>query len=174
MGAERMTSPHDAREFRDALGHFASGVTVVAGIDAGAPAGFTCQSFSSVSIDPPLVSFSVMRESTTYPGIRASGSFAVSVLADGQHEIARQFARRGTDKWAGIDWSPAASGNPVLADALIWADCTLWAEYDAGDHLIVVGEVRELGYGTSTLPLLFFRGAFHSLHSPSPAVETTR
>ena len=107
----------DARRFRDTLGHYASGITIVSGTEDGAPIGFTCQSFYSVSVDPPLVSFSVMKTSTTYPRIAADGKFAVNVLAHDQRAVSNQFARKGTDKWAGIDWSPAASGNPIT-DAL--------------------------------------------------------
>ena len=111
--------PFSPRQFRDTLGHYASGITIVSGIDDGEPIGFTCQSFFSVSIEPPLISFSVMKTSTTYPRIAATGRFAVNVLAHDQHTIANQFARSGTDKWAGVAWNPAASGNPIIADTLI-------------------------------------------------------
>ncbi|MDX2376703.1 flavin reductase family protein [Microbacterium sp. LRZ72] len=164
---ESITAPTaiEARAFRDTLGHFASGITVVSGIEGGDPVGFTCQSFASVSIEPPLVSFTVMRTSTTYPRIAATGSFAVNVLAHDQHAVSDQFARSGTDKWAGIAWQPAASGNPIIDDTLMWVDCRLWAEYEAGDHLIVVGEVVEMspidGHGGE--PLLYFKGAYRHL-----------
>ena len=157
----------DARRFRDTLGHYASGITIVSGIEDGAPVGFTCQSFYSVSVDPPLVSFSVMKTSTTYPRIAADGKFAVNVLAHDQHAVSNQFARKGTDKWAGIDWSPAASGNPVIADTLMWVDCEIWAEHEAGDHLIVIGKVVEMSpaewHERDTEPLLYFKGAYRHL-----------
>jgi 3-hydroxy-9,10-secoandrosta-1,3,5(10)-triene-9,17-dione monooxygenase reductase component len=158
-------TPIDARLFRDTLGHYASGITVVSGLESGEPVGFTCQSFYSVSIDPPLVSFSVMRTSTTYPRIAASGRFAVNVLAHDQHHVSNQFARKGTDKWAGIEWSPAVSGNPVIHDTLMWVDCEMWAEHEAGDHLIVIGKVVEMSpvEWHTREPLLYFKGAYRHL-----------
>jgi flavin reductase (DIM6/NTAB) family NADH-FMN oxidoreductase RutF len=155
----------DPRHFRDMLGHYASGITVVTGIEESEPVGFTCQSFYSVSIDPPLVSFSVMRTSTTYPRIARHGKFAINVLAHDQGWISTQFARTGTDKWAGISWETAASGNPVIADTLMWVDCELWAEHEAGDHLIVIGRVVEMCpvERCKHEPLLFFKGAYRHL-----------
>jgi 3-hydroxy-9,10-secoandrosta-1,3,5(10)-triene-9,17-dione monooxygenase reductase component len=166
-----MTSPQhppaaiDQRALRDALGHFASGVTVISGVDDEGPVGFTCQSFYSVSMDPPLVSFSVMKTSTTYPRIRDTGRFAVNVLSRDQHDVSSQFARKGADKWAGVSWEPTTSGNPAILDSLMWIDCEIWAEHEAGDHLIVIGRVVE----TSPVewhrsePLLFFKGAYRHL-----------
>lgn len=155
----------DPRRFRDTLGHYASGITIVAGVCDDGPAGFTCQSFYSVSIEPPLVSFSVMRTSTTYPRIAATGRFAVNVLAEHQHGVSSQFARSGTDKWAGISWRPAASGNPVIEETLMWVDCETWAEHEAGDHLIVIGRVVEMNPPDwhSGEPLVFYKGRYRSL-----------
>ncbi|MFL2000355.1 MULTISPECIES: flavin reductase family protein [unclassified Microbacterium] len=155
----------DARVFRDTLGHYASGITVVSAIADGEPVGFTCQSFYSVSVDPPLVSFSVMRTSTTYPRIAAGGRFTVNVLAHDQHHISTQFARKGTDKWAGIAWHPARSGNPVIDATLMWVDCEAWAEYEAGDHLVIIGRVVEMSapeWHTGS-PLLYFKGGYRHL-----------
>ncbi|WP_396667682.1 flavin reductase family protein [Microbacterium sp. R86528] len=162
------SEPHpaiDARALRDTLGHYASGVTVISGHDADGPIGFTCQSFYSVSMDPPLVSFSVMTSSTTYPRIRETGSFAVNVLAHHQHDLSSQFAQRGTDKWAGVDWHHSAAGNPVIHDTLMWLDCEIWAEHEAGDHLVIIGRVRELSPPEwhRSEPLLFFKGAYRHL-----------
>lgn len=169
-----MTTPDpafDARLFRDTLAHYASGITIISGMTEGRPAGFTCQSFYSVSMDPPLVSFSVMTTSTTYPAIRETGSFAVNVLAHDQHAVSSQFARRGTDKWQGIEWSPTASGNPVIAGCTMWLDCDIWSEHEAGDHWIVVGKVTELSplvqHGPD--PLLFYRGSYRHLRAAESA-----
>lgn len=152
----------DAALFRATLGHFASGVTIITGMSDGVPVGFTCQSFTSVSIDPPLISISVMTTSTTYPIIRATGSFAVNVLGRHQRELSGQFARSGTDKWAGVSWTPTPDGNPIIDDSLMWVDCTLEQEIDAGDHVIVLGRVRSLSGPDEhdRSPLLFFRGAY--------------
>lgn len=155
----------DPRAFRDALGHYASGITIIAGHDGQEPIGFTCQSFFSVSVEPPLISFSVMKTSTTYPRIRDAGGFSVNVLSHAQHEISNQFARKGTDKWAGIDWHPSQNENPVIADTLMWLDCSLDAEYEAGDHFIVVGRVHEMSPADwyAGRPLLYYKGQYRHL-----------
>ncbi|MGP3535761.1 flavin reductase family protein [Microbacterium sp. RD1] len=155
----------DQRAYRDALGHFASGVTIISGIDEDGPIGFTCQSFYSVSMDPPLISFSVMTNSTTYPRIRDTGRFAVNVLSHHQHTVSSQFARKGSDKWTGIEWSPTREGNPVIHDSLMWLDCDIWAEHEAGDHHIVIGKVNEMSPSEwhRHEPLLFFKGAYRHL-----------
>ncbi len=155
----------EQRRFRDALGHYASGVTVITSGDSIGPTGFTCQSFYSVSMTPPLISFSVMSNSTTYPRIRDSGRFAVNVLSHEQERISAQFARKGTDKWAGISWDVTSSGTPVIDDTLLWLDCEIWAEYEAGDHRIVIGKVRDLSpiEWHRPEPLIFFRGKYRQL-----------
>ncbi|MCU1513677.1 MAG: flavin reductase [Microbacteriaceae bacterium] len=155
----------DPRTFRDTLGHYASGITIIGGITDGEPHGFTCQSFYSVSTEPPLISFSVMLTSTTWPRIRETGKFSVNVLARGQHDVSNQFARKGTDKWAGIKWNPTTSGNPVIEDTLMWLDCDLYAEHEAGDHLIVIGRVNEMSLPEwhTGQPLLYFKGKYRHL-----------
>ncbi|MBI0330622.1 flavin reductase family protein [Burkholderia plantarii] len=151
--------------FREALGHYASGITVIASRVDGEPVGFTCQSFHSVSMNPPLVSFSVMSGSGSYPGIRRAGRFVVNILSDGQAGIADQFARRGTDKWHGVEWRASPLGNPIIAGSLHWLDCEIHAEHAAGDHLIVIGEVKamDLPGAVATRPLLYFRGRYRNI-----------
>ena len=146
---------------RDVLGHFATGVVVVTARAAdGTSLGFTCQSFASLSLDPPLVSFAPARTSSTWPRIREVGTFCVNVLAEDHRDLSVGFARSGggVDKFAGVDWCPAPSGAPVLEGVSAWIDCTLWAEHDGGDHTIVVGRVHDLGADPARLPLLFYRG----------------
>jgi 3-hydroxy-9,10-secoandrosta-1,3,5(10)-triene-9,17-dione monooxygenase reductase component len=150
----------DPREMRDVLGHFASGVTVVTALGPGGPVGFTCQSFSSLSLDPPLVTFAPSRTSTTWPLLRAAGRFCVNVLADDQRALSGQFARSGTDKFAGVDWVTSAHGSPVLDGVVAWIDAELAAEHDGGDHTIVVARVLDLGADASRTPLLFHRGGY--------------
>ncbi|KQS66795.1 flavin reductase family protein [Modestobacter sp. Leaf380] len=150
----------DPRVMRDVLGHFASGITVVTAIAADGPIGFTCQSFSSLSLDPPLVAFAPARTSTTWPRLRDIGRFCVNVLADDQTALSSAFARSGTDKYAGVTWSPSAHGSPVLDGVVAWIDCELWSEYDGGDHTIVVGRVLDLGATAERTPLVFHRGAY--------------
>ncbi|MGV9882377.1 flavin reductase family protein [Streptomyces sp. NPDC003006] len=159
-------APLDPAEFRRVLGNFATGVTVITapatGEDGGGPAGFACQSFSSLSLDPPLVSFMVARTSTTWPRIARAGVFCVNVLGADQGELCRGFAVSGGDKFAGVvhDAAPV-SGSPRLAGAPAWIDCTVHAVHTGGDHLIVVGRVDALGTADGdTEPLLFHRGTF--------------
>ncbi len=153
--------PVDPAEFRRVLGHFASGVTIVTALDATGPTGFACQSFASLSLDPPLVAFMVARTSTTWPRIADAGAFCVNILGAGQRELCRSFAVSGADKFAGVDWTPApTSGSPLLPDAPAWIDCAITAVHTGGDHLIVVGRVDSLGATEDSDPLLFHRGRF--------------
>lgn len=154
-----------AEAYRDTVGRYASGVTVITGLHEGVAAGFTCQSFHSVSLEPPLVLISVMTTSTTYPRIRTSGCFAVNVLAEGQEGMSDRFARSGTDKWAGVRWRPSPAGLPVIDGVLAWLDCTIRDEHCAGDHLIVVGEVTAFGTAEreGRSPLIFYNRAYQQI-----------
>ncbi|QMU80675.1 flavin reductase family protein [Streptacidiphilus sp. PB12-B1b] len=162
----------DTRRLRAVLGHFCTGVTVISALDDdGAPVGFACQSFSSLSLEPPLVSFNVARTSSSWPRIARAGAFCASVLAADQDALCRTFAvsaATGADKFAGLDWTPApATGAPRLAGALAWIDCTIHAVHTGGDHLIVLGRVGALDAGRDvTGPLLFYRGGFTTLAAP--------
>jgi 3-hydroxy-9,10-secoandrosta-1,3,5(10)-triene-9,17-dione monooxygenase reductase component len=150
----------DPRVMREVLGHFASGVTVVTALAEDGPAGFTCQSFSSLSLDPPLVVFAPARTSRTWPRLRDIGRFCVNVLAEDQHELSSAFARSGVDKFAGVHWRPSRQGQPVLDDVVAWMDCELWAEYDGGDHTLVTARVLDLAADGQRRPLLFHRGSY--------------
>ncbi|MEU8095610.1 flavin reductase family protein [Streptomyces rubiginosohelvolus] len=151
-------------EFRRVLGHFASGVTVVTARDADGPTGFACQSFASLSLDPPLVSFMVARTSTTWPRIARAGVFCVNVLGAEQGALCRGFAVSGSDKFAGVAYGDApATGSPLLDSVPAWIDCRIHAVHTGGDHLIVVGRVEALGAEEEGEPLLFHRGAFGRL-----------
>jgi len=178
VSGERDARDFDSAGFRDALGHYASGLTVVTGADDDGAVGFTCQSFYSVSMEPPLVSISVMRTSDSYPRLRRSGRFAVNVLSAGQRGMSARFARKGVDRWAGVEWTESPSGNPLLRESLLWVDCEVWAEHEAGDHLIVIGHVRSLGRAEPAAagPLIFYRGRYHELsgtpsHTGSPSAH---
>src|SRR4249920_1206775 len=129
----------DPGAFREVLGHFPTGVVVIAGIDQdGAPAGMAVGSFTSVSLDPPLVAFLPDRASTSFPKIRATGSFCINVLADDQEHVCRAFAARGGDKYGSAAWRPAGSGAPILYGVVAWIDCDLDQVLEAGDHYIVL------------------------------------
>ncbi|MGW5429366.1 flavin reductase family protein [Streptomyces sp. NPDC004059] len=163
-------APVDPGEFRRVLGSFASGVTVITAPPAeegGGPAGFACQSFASLSLEPPLVCFMVGRTSTTWPRIARAGVFCVNVLGAGQGELCRAFAVSGADKFAGVAYDAApVSGSPRLAGAAAWIDCSVHAVHTGGDHLIVVGRVDALGAEEPGEPLLFHRGRFARIRNP--------
>jgi flavin reductase (DIM6/NTAB) family NADH-FMN oxidoreductase RutF len=154
----------DARVLRDVLGHFASGVTVVTAVTGDGPIGFTCQSFSSLSLEPPLVVFAPSRTSRTWPQLRAIGRFCINVLAEGQDDVSQKFARSSADKFADVRWTPSAHGAPVLDGVVAWIDGALSAEYDGGDHTLAVARVLDLGAEPGRRPLLFHRGAYGLLH----------
>jgi 3-hydroxy-9,10-secoandrosta-1,3,5(10)-triene-9,17-dione monooxygenase reductase component len=151
----------DPAHYRTVLGHFASGVTIVTGAGVDGPVGFTCQSFFALSLDPALVAIAPGRSSTSWPMIAPSGAFCVNVLSEDQEELCRSFATTGGAKFAGVGWSTAATGSPVVAGSLAWVDCRIEVIHDAGDHLLVVGRVVEMS-GAAGRPLLFYRGGFGS------------
>lgn len=166
-------APVDRAEFRRVLGHFATGVTVITappGEGDPGPAGFACQSFSSLSLDPPLVVFMVGRTSTTWPRIARAGVFCVNVLAADQGGLCRGFAVSGADKFAGVRYDAApVSGSPGIAGVLAWVDCAIHAVHPGGDHLVVVGRVDALGAAEPAgEPLLFHRGRLGPAR-PDPA-----
>ena len=151
--------PPEQGEFRAVLGHFASGVVVVTAMHDGRPVGLTCQSFFSLSLDPPLVALAPGRSSTSWPKVAEAGAFCANILADHQEGMARTFANTGADKFSGVGWSPAPSGPPRLHDCLAWIDCTIESVHDAGDHHLVVARVVGL-QSEPGKPLLFYRGGF--------------
>lgn len=155
----------DERTFRDTLGHYPSGITIVATHDGDRPVGFTCQSFYSISMEPPLISFGVMKTSTSYPAIREQGLFSVNVLSADQSAVSNQFARSGTDKWQKIEWDVSRAGNPLIRGSLMWLDCSIHAEYEVGDHFMVVGRVNDASEtaGENAAPLLYYRGRYRQL-----------
>jgi flavin reductase (DIM6/NTAB) family NADH-FMN oxidoreductase RutF len=151
----------DSAHFRQVLGHFPTGVTVITAVGSeGGPAGFAVGSFFSISLEPPLVGFCAGKGSSSWPGIRSAGSFCVNILAEDQEAVCRQFSSKVEDKFAGLGWTPASSGAPRLADVLAWIDCDIDAIHDAGDHEICVGRVRELKVERENGPLLFYRGGY--------------
>ena len=160
----------DGAKFRTVLGHFPTGVAVVTGMDAdGQPAGMAVGSFSSVSLDPPLVAFMPDKSSTSWPRFRDSGSFCVNILGAEQESICRTFASKGGDKFADLTWQASASGAPLLDGVLAWIDCDTEVVHEAGDHYIVIGRVRDLDIGTPALPLVFFQGGYGRFSSLSLA-----
>jgi 3-hydroxy-9,10-secoandrosta-1,3,5(10)-triene-9,17-dione monooxygenase reductase component len=150
----------DPATMRTVLGHFATGVTVITAMDGGEPIGMAANSFTSVSLEPPLVLFCAAHDSSTWPRIEAAGRWCVNMLAEDGEEVCRVFAQRGADRFAQIAWQPGQSGAPVLDDALAYVDCTTEAQYEGGDHVIVVGRVVDLGHQDHGRPLCFYRGGY--------------
>lgn len=150
--------------FRSVLGQFCSGVTVVTAMGPAGPVGFTCQAFSSLSLRPPRVALGVSRSSASWPVIRESGSFCVNVLARSQHPLSERFARSGGEKFREIAWDPSPDGAPRLTGASAWIDCRLHAEYDGGDHFVVIGDVRRAESPAEPHePLLYHRGRYRRI-----------
>jgi flavin reductase (DIM6/NTAB) family NADH-FMN oxidoreductase RutF/pimeloyl-ACP methyl ester carboxylesterase len=156
----------EPRILRDALGCFATGVTVVTTIDEqGEPIGLTANSFTSVSLDPPLILFSLARTSANLATFEKAGKFAVNVLHIGQQPVGGRFATRGVARFEGVDWAVrGAGGSPILAGSLASFDCRTHAVHDGGDHLIFIGQVDHAWFEPHRDPLLYFRGKFRRLH----------
>jgi flavin reductase (DIM6/NTAB) family NADH-FMN oxidoreductase RutF len=148
--------------FRRVLGRFATGVVAITAVDpeTGEPCGLTANSFTSVSLDPPLVAFCVAHTSTSWPRVKAAKTQCVNVLAEHQQQVCAQLAARGGDKFAGLSWTLSPAGNPVIDGALAWIECSPEAEYAAGDHVIVVARVHQLDKHDDHGPLLFFQGGY--------------
>ncbi|MDP9793036.1 flavin reductase (DIM6/NTAB) family NADH-FMN oxidoreductase RutF [Catenuloplanes nepalensis] len=150
--------------FRQVMSHFCSGIVVVTASSDGVPVGLACQSFASLSLDPPLITFNVARTSRSWPLVRAAGGFAVNILGAAQRATCQVFAVSGADKFAGLSWQPGGTGAPLLADALAHIECRLEAVYDGGDHEIVVGRVVALqATAEPAEPLLYYRREYRRL-----------
>ena len=163
----------DSSLFREVLGQYPTGVVVVTAVSAdGDPLGMTVGSFTSVSLDPPLVAFLPSKSSSSWIALRASGQkFCINVLGADQEAICRSIAMRKADKFVDIDWKLTEHGNPLLAGAVAHIDCTIAAIHDAGDHDIVVASVEELAIHSSSYPLLFYRGGYGSFRPLSLATR---
>jgi len=167
--------PPEPQKFRQVLGHFCTGVTVITAVDEGEPVGFSCQAFAALSLDPPLVVFCPAKTSSTWPRIARAKQFAVNVLTRDQHDLATKFGRSAPDKFDGIGWQPDGAGSPVIDGVLTWAGCEVESVHEGGDHSVVIGRVRELGECGSERPLLFYRGRFGTTSDtagPPEVVET--
>ena len=152
-----MSDAIDQAVYRQVLGHFPTGVVIVA---SPGPVGTAIGSFFSISIEPSLVGFCIGKTSTTWPAIRETGVFCVSVLAEDQEAVCRAFAKSGADKFAGLGYTAASTGSPKINDAIAFIDCDIEAVHEAGDHDICVGRIRELKVEREEGPLLFYRGGY--------------
>lgn len=151
-----------ARLFRDVLSQYGSGVTIITTVQDGQPVGMTCQSFVSVSLDPPLVAYLPTKQSRAFAAVKETGRFCANFLASDQVAVSNVFASRAEDKFAGIGWTPSVGGSAKLDGVVGYTDCTVEAIHDGGDHWIVVGRVVDMAVDNAVDPLLFFRGKYHT------------
>jgi len=151
---------------RDALGCFGTGITIVTALDpSGAPIGLTANSFTSVSLDPPLILFCIAKSSANLNTFAQAPGFGVNILHIGQQPASVRFARADCDRFEGLAWySGPATAVPLLTGSLASFDCRRHAVHDGGDHLIFVGEVRHVAFEAYRDPLLYFRGKYRRLH----------
>ena len=158
-----------SRSFRDALGHFATGVAVVTAPCEGDPIGMTVNSFTSVSLDPPLVLFSAARTLLGLQKLLDAPSFGINVLRDEQIELSNRFAKAASEKWAGLSFDIGPRlGCPLIQSALARFECLPYANYDAGDHILIVARVVAFEIAGPGAPLLFFRGKYRALAPDLP------
>ena len=154
-----------ADHFRRVLSHFASGVVIVTGVVDGDPTGLTCQSFTSLSLNPPMVLFCPSKTSTSWPLLATVSYLCVNVLSAGQHGLSDAFARSGSDKFAGVAWSPTPQGAPALGGAAAHIEARIAACHDGGDHHIVTCVVEALSAESDPDPLLYYRSGYRALDS---------
>jgi len=157
--------------FRDVLGHFCTGVTVITAADGDQRAGFACQAFAALSLDPPLVLFCPTRTSRTWPVIERAGRFVANILSWDQAAVSSAFGRSGPDKFAGLDWHRSPGGLPVLAEALTWLEAEITSVTPSGDHYLVVARVTRLGETSGERPLLFHCGRYSTTEPELAAPE---
>lgn len=157
------TPARDPRAFRDALARFATGVAFVTAAPDGEPAGLIVNSLASVSLEPPLVSFSPSRGSLTWSRIRRAGHVGVNVLGQQHERFVARATPPGANRFADLDWKIGRGGAPLLTDALATIECEIVAEHPAGDHWIVVAQVNNLHISPTKDPLIFFAGAYRAL-----------
>jgi flavin reductase (DIM6/NTAB) family NADH-FMN oxidoreductase RutF len=151
---------------RDVCGLFPTGIAVVTARTAGGDLyGVTINSFSSVSLDPPLVLFSLSRGLHTLDALLSANAFAIHFLREDQHHLSARFSQAPTKKWEDLHYRDGVTGSPVLEPALALMECSLYAQYDGGDHLIIVGRVEHIEKHSGENPLVFFRGRYHTIGS---------
>lgn len=154
----------DLRQFRDALGCFATGITVITALDQeGGPVGLTANSFTSLSLDPPLVLFCIDRGIKSFDALHSNRHFAVNILREDQETLSRKFAKSGPDKWSGVTFESWETGCPILGGCIANLECDVESLFEGGDHVIVVGRVRRMQFdsdGSGCRPLLYYRGRY--------------
>jgi flavin reductase (DIM6/NTAB) family NADH-FMN oxidoreductase RutF len=173
MSESATTHAIDAGHFRSVLGQYPTGVCVVTSVGRnGEPVGMTVGTFTSVSLDPPLVAFLPTRGSRVLETIQDVGRFAVNFLAGDQIDLCRRFAASAPDKFRSVPWHPSPLGSPLIVDAPAWIDCQVDSVLELGDHALVVGAVDSLDIERTTAPLMFFQGGFGKFSALSMVADT--
>jgi 3-hydroxy-9,10-secoandrosta-1,3,5(10)-triene-9,17-dione monooxygenase reductase component len=160
---EKAVEKQDIAHFREVMSHFASGVVVVTAVVDDSPVGMTCQSFASLSLDPPMVLFCPSKTSTTWPILARADHVCINVLSTAQHELSNGFARSGADKYAGVAWTPTPHGAPALDGAAAHIEARVDECLDGGDHHIVTCVVKSLSATTDHEPLVYYRSGYRAL-----------
>ncbi len=155
-----MSHRFDSAKYRHVLGHFPTGVTVITACSQGVPVGLAVGSFSSLSLDPPLVLFCPGNTSSSWPRIREAGVFCVNILGEAQLDVCKVMASKEPDKFANVAWTTEVTGSPVIEGVLAWIDCTITDVLEGGDHHIVIGRVEDLGFNDGDGPLVFYKGSY--------------
>lgn len=158
----------DGQEFRRVLGHYPTGVCAITAMGSDGPIGMIVGSFTSVSLDPPLVAFMPDRKSATWPRINATGRFCVNVLSERQRHVCRSLSSKAANKFEAVPYRMSPAGLPIPDGTIAWIDCRLFAVHEAGDHYIVVGCVDALDAQHAHPPLLFFQGGYGSFSAAEP------
>ncbi|MBR8640475.1 flavin reductase family protein [Streptomyces tuirus] len=160
----------DQTDFRHVMSHLPTGVVAVTGVEpvTEQPVGMIVGTFQSLSLDPPLATFSVARTSTSWPKVRSGGRFSASVLAEGQDGVCRSLSRKSGDKFADVAWHASPDGSPRIDGAVAWIDCEQVQELDGGDHVIVIARVLRMSTGPGE-PLVFHKGRLGSYRDPIAA-----
>ncbi|MEE2654761.1 MAG: flavin reductase family protein [Pseudomonadota bacterium] len=155
----------DPREFRNTVGCFATGITIITTIDVdGSPIGLTANSFTSVSLDPPMVLFCLDRKVASFESFAVGKHFAVNILAAHQEEVSNRFAQSGPEKWQGVDYDTWDNAVPIIPECLANMECCGHSIIDAGDHVIVVGEVVKIASANEDVkPILYYRGGYKEI-----------
>ena len=157
--------PLDTRKFRDVMGTFTTGVTIITTMDNKTPHGITANSFTSVSLSPPMVMFCLGKSSANFEAFMASDSFAVNILSSQQDALSTRFATFEGDRFDGLNWSAWDTGAPILENVIAAIDCRLDATHDAGDHVIILGLVVRAEVQNNAPPLLYFKGGYERLET---------
>jgi flavin reductase (DIM6/NTAB) family NADH-FMN oxidoreductase RutF len=157
-------APVDAGLYRRACAQFTTGITVVTVVDRqGHPHGITMNSFSSVSLDPPLVLVSIDLRNAILGHFLSASLFAINILAEHQELLSRTFSSPAENRFNGVDWHPAASGTPLLDDALAHLECSMVRTFETGDHVVLIGQVQRAAFSEGAKPLVYFNSAYRNL-----------